>query len=211
MSATEILKEEHRVIEQVLDCLDRIVDQWRRHAELDSDSARKVIDFFRQFADGCHHHKEEKHLFPRMEARGVAKEHGPLGVMLNEHDAGRQLLAYLDAAVIEWDNGNRIAGESFARAAEEYSTLLHQHISKEDHCLFAMADQVLSNDDQAELISAFHHTELLDDRKKKHEYYLNLANNLARKHSVTPVTESKCGKSGCACSHGEKLVSRTMP
>lgn len=201
MRATDVLKAEHRAIERVLDCLDCMADQWHRQGSLDTDSANHAIEFLRHFADGCHHHKEEQHLFPRMEIRGVAKERGPIGVMLHEHDEGRQLLSVMDAAVTEWSNGNRIAGDSFARAAEEYSVLLRQHISKEDHCLFAMADHVLSDEDQSDLLSAFHHTEHQDEREGKHEFYLNLAEELTRKYSVTPVVKSTCGKGACACTH----------
>jgi hemerythrin-like domain-containing protein len=201
MLATDVLKEEHRVIEQVLDCLDSMAVKWHRQGTLDVESAQQAIVFLRHFADGCHHHKEEKHLFPRMETRGVAKERGPIGVMLHEHDEGRQLLSYMDAAVTEWINGNRIAGDSFARAAKEYSALLRQHISKEDHCLFAMADHVLSDEDQSDLLSVFHNMEHQDEREENHEYYLNLADELTRKYSITPVAESTCGKGVCACTH----------
>ena len=201
MRVTDVLKEEHRVIEQVLDCLDSMADQWHRLGVLDVDSANQAIEFLRHFADGCHHHKEEQHLFPRMETRGVAKKHGPIGVMLHEHDEGRQLLSYMDAAVTEWSNGNRLAGDSFARAAEEYSALLRQHISKEDHCLFAMADHVLSDEAQSALLSAFQHSKHQDECEGKHEYFLKLAEELTRKYSVMPVAESTCGTIACTCTH----------
>ncbi len=201
MRATDVLKAEHRAIERVLDCLDTMAVRCYRQGILDTVSALQAIDFFRHFADGCHHHKEEQHLFPLLETRGMTKERGPIGVMLHEHDEGRQLLSSMDAAVVEWNNGNRQAGDSFARAAEEYSALLRQHISKEDHCLFAMADHVLSNADQADLLAAFQRAEHEDLREGKHAYYLNLANELTRKYCATPVTESSCQKGGCVCSH----------
>jgi hemerythrin-like domain-containing protein len=40
-------------------------------------------------AERCHHAKEEKNLFPRMEGRGVARQQGALAVMLVEHERGR--------------------------------------------------------------------------------------------------------------------------
>jgi len=206
MRATDVLKAEHRAIERVLDCLDTMADQWHRLGTLDADSAHHAIDFFRHFADGCHHHKEEKHLFPMMETRGVAKERGPIGVMLHEHDEGRQLLGSMDAAVADWNQGKRTAGDTFARAAEEYSALLRQHISKEDHCLFAMADHVLSNEDQADLLSTFQHSDHQDEQEGKHAYYLNLANELTRKYSAVPATASSCGQGVCTCSHAVELV-----
>mgnify|MGYP000753666721 CR=1 FL=1 len=44
----------------------------------------EAVDFFRMFADRCHHAKEENHLFPAMEAKGMPREGGPTGVMLYE-------------------------------------------------------------------------------------------------------------------------------
>ncbi len=197
MRATDELKADHRAIERVLDCLDYLALQWHRQGSLDQDSAQQAIEFLRHFADGCHHNKEEQVLFPRMESLGVPKENGPIGVMLHEHEEGRQLLRLMDAAVTEWSNGNRHAGDAFARAAEDYSALLRQHISKEDHCLFAMADHVFTDKDQSEMITAFQRAQTQD----QYEHYLTLANELTRKCSVTPETKSSCGKGGCACKH----------
>lgn len=206
MQATDVLKAEHRAIERVLDCLDNMADRWRQQGTLDTDSAQQAIEFLRLFADGCHHHKEEVLLFPILETRGVPKERGPIGVMLHEHDAGRQLLATMSAAVTEWQQGKHAAGDSFARAAAEYSTLLRQHISKEDHCLFAMADHVLSSADQADLLVAFQQAEQKELREGKHEYYLKLADALTRKYSAPSVAKTTCGGGACGCSHTKQLV-----
>ena len=65
MTPTEILMDEHRVIEQVLDVLERIVQQSEVQGRLDGQSAGKAIDFFRVFADGCHHPKEEDLSVPK--------------------------------------------------------------------------------------------------------------------------------------------------
>ena len=75
---TEILSDEHRVIERVLNALDRLtavpvnpsLEQWR-----------KALEFLRNFADQCHHFKEEKVLFPAMEEHGIPREGGPIGMM----------------------------------------------------------------------------------------------------------------------------------
>lgn len=48
-----------------------------------------IIDFLKLFADKCHHGKEEGILFPVLEAAGIQKHDGPIGVMLVEHPAGR--------------------------------------------------------------------------------------------------------------------------
>ncbi len=70
MTPTEILSGEHRVIEQVLDCLEKMIQQSVGDGRLNGHAARQAVDFFRGFADRCHHGKEETHLFPAMESKG---------------------------------------------------------------------------------------------------------------------------------------------
>ena len=99
MKATDILMDEHRVIEQVLNCLEKLADRCEATEVIDRASALKALAFFRNFADRCHHGKEEGHLFPLLEARGFARQRGPTGVMRHEHAEGRSLPAALARAV----------------------------------------------------------------------------------------------------------------
>ncbi len=124
MQATELLKNEHRVIEQVLNCLDRMVDWCLAEGVLDTHDARQAIAFFRNFADRCHHGKEENHLFPALEARGVARAGGPVGVMLCEHERGRTYLGGMEEAVADFEAGEPGALNRFAAHAEAYLGLL---------------------------------------------------------------------------------------
>ena len=69
MKPTDLLSNEHRVIEQVLDCLEKMVARSAEHQQLEEEPARQAVDFFRNFADRCHHGKEEAHLFPAWKQR----------------------------------------------------------------------------------------------------------------------------------------------
>src|SRR3989337_556391 len=83
---TEVLGDEHRVIERVLAAVEKLLAA----APAPSLSHwKKVLDFISNFADQCHHLKEEKLLFPAMEAQGIPRDGGPIGGMLMEHGAGR--------------------------------------------------------------------------------------------------------------------------
>ena len=151
MQATTILKQEHDVIERVLSMLDSVVAAARRGEEVPADFARWSIGFFRQFADGCHHHKEEEALFPLLVRRGLPKEGGPVGVMLSEHELGRQLIREMEAALDETPRNNA----RFADAAGQYVSLLRQHIWKENNVLFQMAERLLSREDDAQLLESY--------------------------------------------------------
>lgn len=58
MKPTDILSSEHRVIEQVLYCLDKMTQICQSEHKLDRQSAKDALDFFRNFADRCHHDEE---------------------------------------------------------------------------------------------------------------------------------------------------------
>jgi hemerythrin-like domain-containing protein len=200
MHATEILKQEHRVIEQVLDCLEVLADQARESGHVDVEAARLAIDFFRQFADGCHHHKEEQGLFPALERRGFPRQGGPTGVMRGEHEEGRRYLSAMAAALdaAEADQADAVTG--FSAAARAYTDLLRQHIHKEDHCLFPMSDQALSVTDQEQLLDTFRAVEEKEAGFGKHEKYLGIANQLAQRFGVSRSAGSAVAGHGC-CAH----------
>jgi len=184
MKPTQILAEEHRVIEQVLDCLERMAEECQTSGHLDASAAKAAVDFFRAFADRCHHGKEEVHLFPAMEAKGFSAQCGPTAVMRLEHEQGRAHVRAMDEAIPLVAAGDAAGRGKFVEHARAYLELLRQHIQKEDHCLFTMADQAFSEADQQQLLAAFHHVEADEMGSGTHEKYLRIAEELAERFGV---------------------------
>ena len=150
----DILMAEHRVIERVLRALElRMQDLDQR--PFPYEFVMQALDFFRNFADGCHHAKEEELLFPLLEQRGIPREHGPVGCMLREHVQGRKCLAEIRANVDAARDGSADASAAVRAAALDYVGLLRQHIDKEDNILFQMAIRALSPEDERQLAERF--------------------------------------------------------
>jgi hemerythrin-like domain-containing protein len=204
MQPTEVLKSEHRVIEQVLNCLEKIASRCASEGKLDRTAAQKAIDFFQNFADHCHHGKEEEHLFPLLEARGFSRGAGPTGVMLYEHEQGRRLLRSLAAAVEDDARGLPNARQRFVDQARSYVQLLREHIVKEDQCLFPKANQVLTPEDQEALQDAFEKVESEEMGLGTHEEYLHLANELADRLDVPRVSGEPTAGRGCCGHHARR-------
>src|SRR5690348_364126 len=139
MHPTEILSQEHRVIESKLDEVEQQIQGIAAGAPLPRAFFDEALDFFRNFADGCHHAKEENLLFPRMQERGVPERGGPIGVMLSEHDAGRAYLRAVRENLDAATEGSEQARAQVVENAAGYIALLRQHIQKEDQILFRMA------------------------------------------------------------------------
>src|SRR4026207_1548706 len=133
--ATALLSDEHRVIERVLAALEKLTE---KPATDFLAPWNKALDFIRHFADQCHHIKEEKVLFPAMEAHGIPNEGGPIGMMLMEHEEGRTHVRAMLAAVEQIAAGNAALAQPLLSHARAYLTLLREHIQKEDDILFRM-------------------------------------------------------------------------
>jgi hemerythrin-like domain-containing protein len=196
MRPTEILSGEHRVIEQVLNCLEMIARRAIEARRLDADDAHAAIDFLRHFADGCHHRKEEDVLFPAMEARGFSAECGPTAVMRHEHVLGRAAIQGMEENVARAAAGDDDALASFSRYARYYLDLLRAHIAKEDHRLFPMAESVLTEEEQGEVLDRFEKVEHDDVEAGAHERYLALADELTERVGAPRVQHAECACCG---------------
>jgi hemerythrin-like domain-containing protein len=200
---TEILNLEHRVIEQVLTCLEKIADCCATEGRLNQADAEQALDFFRTFADRCHHHKEENHLFRMLEAKGFSRQNGPTCVMLGEHELGRLHVRAMATAAPKAAAGDAAAVDHFLVQAAAYVRLLRDHIHKEDDCLFPMADRALTAQEQYDLLDAFAHVEEDELHAETHERYLRLADELADRYGV-PHAFAECGHGACGCSHAAR-------
>ena len=87
----DFLIAEHEMIERAMAVLKDCLDNLDASAE-DPVQMTRAMDFLLEFGDKVHNRKEEELLFPHMESKGIPVKGGPLGVMLQEHQAERDLL-----------------------------------------------------------------------------------------------------------------------
>jgi hemerythrin-like domain-containing protein len=178
MKPTDILREEHELILVMLQIVDAACAKIEDGGNVDGDHISQMIDFISNFADKCHHAKEEKLLFPALEQAGIARDSGPLGVMLAEHVAGRNFVKGMNEALSEMNAGDTMARERFIQDARGYVQLLDGHIMKENNVLFMMADDRLSAEKQKELLDGFDRVEREEIGAGVHEKYHDLLHRL---------------------------------
>jgi hemerythrin-like domain-containing protein len=187
---------EHRVIRQVLSCLEIIIANSEREERLDVDAGRDVTSFLQEFADHCHHSKEEEKLFPMLESRGMPSEGGPTAVMRMEHEQGRNLVKQMTASLDGAARGETTAMQTFGDAGREFIALLRSHTDKEDNVLFPMSQQILGPDGLDELSTQFSQAEA-GMEKGVYEKYLGVAHTLADRYGVDATATAQAGHSGC--------------
>ena len=159
-NATDILRAEHEAIISMLDATEAVARNISAGDLPPAGTLQGLLEFFRIFADRCHHGKEEDLLFPLLETKGFPRSGGPVGVMLYEHEQGRELIGQMTAAADQFSAGVQEAAHAWARSASGYAALLRAHIHKENHILFAMAERLLTSAEQSELAAAFDRLEV---------------------------------------------------
>jgi hemerythrin-like domain-containing protein len=180
MTPTEMLMHEHKVILMVLDGLQRLCDRIERTGEVSASQVDQAVDFVRNFADRCHHAKEERHLFPAMQDRGMSAKAGPIAVMLAEHEEGRRLIAAVAAALPMARGKNKASVEEVRQNLLAYIRLLRAHIDKENLILFPMADRILDDADQDRLEKEFEKVEAEEMGEGVHEKYHRMAHEIGK-------------------------------
>jgi len=179
MTPIEILMHEHQIILMVLGAVERETQQIQNSGQVNAAKAEQIVDFIRNFADRCHHAKEEDLLFVRMQERGMPAQGGPIGVMLIEHVEGRRLVKAAAEALPDAANGDPHAVAAVRDSLLGYTRLLRAHINKEDNVLYPMAEQILTAEDQQWLAKEFDRVEAEEMGAGVHEKYHQMAHELA--------------------------------
>lgn len=183
MNPIDELKQEHEGIKISLEILSRITQ--RLGAEDETAAAEdlgRLLDFFTVFVDTCHHGKEEELLFPALEASGVPKEGGPIGVMLADHDSGRGHIRALRGKLAAYRDGDRSVVPEIRRHAEAYAEMLRLHIEKENQVLFQIAEDHLSDETKDSLEEGFERIETQRVGAGRHEAFHRMLDELQKKY-----------------------------
>lgn len=182
MYATQDLRDEHEGIKVALAVLGKLADELEAGRAVNMDDLEQIVDFLKTFADRCHHGKEEDLLFPALEAAGVQKEHGPIGVMLADHAEAREHIKAMNDSLAGAREGASDDRKKFATAARGYTRLLNDHIEKENTVLFVMAEQRLSAEEHARLAEGFEKIEQERIGPGVHERYHAMLDRLSEEY-----------------------------
>ncbi len=188
MKPTDILKDEHRVILKALDIIDFISELVEKGGSYAVEDIRRLIDFIRNFADRCHHAKEENLLFKSMVEYGVPEKGGPIEVMLYEHELGRKYVKNMEKALID----KTPSVVTFINNARLYTSLLREHINKEDNILYMIADMHIDEEGQKTLLKRFGEVEKEEIGEGVHERYHNLIKSMEKKYLIDYKSDAGC-------------------
>ena len=165
---SELLIDDHQTTERVFEAIAKALETPEGPS---AGMVEAFLEYAVEYADACHNKKEEDHLFPMLERRGIPRSGGPLAVMLQEHEQSRELLAELKPAARGYTEGDSPGRRAFAAAFERYSELLRNHYWKENDILYPMGRRALSEADARQVVAGIEATEAALGPETRARYY----------------------------------------
>jgi len=136
------LRAEHDLIEQVLGSLRTFVDL-RVRGERDVSGAAAFVAFFRGYAAGFHHAREEDVLLPALVKEAELPESsGPVQALIAQHHEMAAMLGEL-AALLGAELATPAERERLSEVATRYSRALWAHIDAENSVLLPESEKRL--------------------------------------------------------------------
>jgi len=153
MQALSIIKDEHRNLWRIAITVEQVIAEMERDHKVEAAFLGSVLDYFEHFMDGCHHRKEDEHLFPVLRQRAPSAA-ALLDRLQAEHRNAPQNLAALRGQLADTVAGHgRI--DSLAEAFRRYIDDQKAHIKHEERDIYGLASDVLTPADWAGIDAAF--------------------------------------------------------
>ena len=151
MKAVEILINEHRLIRQYLENLEMVIQKLETGIDPPRVFFGKAIFFGQQFVDKYHHFKEEFQMFRILAQKHNGSIDAPIEALRSQHEQGRNYIANI-SAILEREE---IQKPDLIENLRAYNSMLRQHIHREDHVFYPLAEKNLSEAEQAQLLEEF--------------------------------------------------------
>lgn len=182
MNPTDVLRKEHEIIQQMVNAAKQDAKKIQQSDAVNAERLAKFHDFFTNFADRCHHAKEEQELFPVLRETNV--DSVVVDLLIKQHEEGRILLAGIeDLLTTLSDDRSEVDAQALGRYLFEYAQLMDRHIRTENEYLWPRAAERLSTLQKDDLAEAFHRIETEDLGKGFHEKYHALAMDILGKEN----------------------------
>jgi len=156
MKPLDVLVQEHRLNEQVLNCLERMAEEAARRGDLDAGLVGDAVGFFRTFVHGWHFPREEAYVGRAMAPENPGQTED---LKFHDHERCRGHLQGMEEAVAARASGDRRAMERFVEHAHAYIAVMMKHVEDEEDRIFPTVERTLTEEREVEAVLALRHAE----------------------------------------------------
>ncbi len=168
---------EHRLIERMISVMKREVDRVGRERKPDPVFIDTAVDFIRNYADRCHHGKEEEILFRDLRKKDLmSDDKRVMEELIAEHIWGRATTRKLVEAKSIYLQGDTKAVETIIECMRQLVEFYPKHIAKEDKTFFKASMKYFSKGEQDAMLNE----ENEFDREFIHKLYKSIVTQAER-------------------------------
>ena len=142
MNALASLEQDHVMIREVLDALERFVTRIESQRHVDKQTLERFATFFVTFADIHHAIKEEQVLFPALERHGAPWDHGPLAHARREHRQERYFMRTMMQLATQERDADEESRRVLVSELTEFIQSLRDHLQLEEAEVFPFAESM---------------------------------------------------------------------
>ena len=169
------LKAEHDAMEIILMAMKKRAVDMRYNRQVDLFRIAQIIDFLRTYNDSCHHHKEEKYLFPAILEYDIPWSKETINHLVNEHQAAHNYLNEIEEKLHVFLSGQNQNLEALSFSMLQYIMLEENHIKTENEVLLPLVGKYFDKQKQDSVTMKFKTVQNLELSHQKHlEFYLLL-------------------------------------
>jgi hemerythrin-like domain-containing protein len=140
---------EHRLIERMVGVLREEMNSIEKKEALHTELIDSGVDFFRTYADRCHHGKEEDILFRDLAKKRLSPEHKKIMEgLIEEHRFGRETVRQLLSAKERYAKGDATALKEIIGILKKLVEFYPAHIEKEDQHFFMPSMDYFSKEER---------------------------------------------------------------
>ena len=179
MEIIDILTNEHKLIRQYIDDIEVVLDLMKHNMMPGREFFDNGVEFTRSFSDRYHHYKEEYIMFAKMAEKKGGEIDAQVMFLRDQHERARDFTSRIAASLDYYTKGDSIYTSRLIENLGYYGHLLKEHIHREDHIFYPMAEKMFSEAEAQELLAEFDKAE-----KKFDENILEVSRRLVEEMSA---------------------------
>ncbi|MBU2512639.1 hemerythrin domain-containing protein [bacterium] len=155
MTALDRLKDDHKLIKRYLDNLFIAHDFLVEREAVPASVFEKTLDFSKNFMNKYHHFREEYVLFLKLAEKKGGTIDPQIVSLRDQHERSRELVSRIKEALKGYKSNDEVAFSRLAENVGYYVSLERQHVNRENHVFYPMAEEAFSDDEMAEFDAEF--------------------------------------------------------
>ncbi len=155
MEALKVLVKEHVKINECLNLLSTAGDKILKNEGPPKEFFSRAMRFCSEFADKYHHYKEEHVMFNYLAQKHNGEIDGQIESHRNQHEQCRDLIRKIEGALEGYEQKQNEPTRMLHSSVVEYCQTLRSHIKSENEVFFPMANKILDDSDDKNLMVEF--------------------------------------------------------